>query len=88
MREIGRYDSSLQMFIQDSKVRMKTLLFHRWVAENNRRTLSLPGGEFALALTITTGLPVDKAVDGAFNFSMIQSHEARLRQRISETGDY
>lgn len=85
-KEIGRYDTETQMFVESPKVKMKTLLFYRWRAENNKRTLSTPGGEFALALTMQTGLPIDKAVDGAFNYAM--SQDTALRRRIAETGDY
>ena len=85
MKELGRYDTDLQMFLEESKPKMRTLLFHRWRAENNNRTLSLPGGEFALALTITTNLPIERAVDGAFNYAMQQD---ALRRRVAETGDY
>ena len=86
MKELGRYDTDLQMFVQEPKVKMKTLLFHRWRAENNNRTFSTPGGEFALALTIETGLPIQRAVDGAFNYANLQ--DRAIRQRIAETGDY
>lgn len=82
MAEIGRYDSELQMFVEEPKVKMKTLLFHRWRAENNRRTFSTPAGEFALALTLETGLPIERAVEGAFVFAMQQD---ALRRRIAAT---
>lgn len=88
MKELGRYDTDLQMFVEEPKVKMKTLLFHRWSAERANRTFSTPAGEFALALTVETGLPIDRAVDGAFAFSAVQSQEARLRQKIADTGDY
>lgn len=85
MKEIGQYDTELQMFVENPKVKMKTLLFNRWLAENKKRTLSTPGGEFALALTVSTGLPIDRAVKGAFVFA---NQQELLRRRIADTGGY
>jgi hypothetical protein len=85
MREVGKYNTDLHLFEEKPKVKMKTLLFHRWRAENNRRTLNIPTGEYALALTVTTGLPIDKAVEGAFVFA---NQQELLRRHVADTGGY
>lgn len=85
MKEIGRYCTETQMFVENPKVKMKTLLFHRWRMENQGRTLSIPTGEYAMALTLVTGLPINQAVEGAFNFA---TQQELVRRRIADTGDY
>ena len=85
MKEVGRYNTELHLFEEKPLLKMKTLLFNRWLAENKGMTLSIPSGEYALALTIVTGLPIEKAVDGAFNYA---SQQELLRRRIASTGDY
>lgn len=56
MREIGRYDSSMQQFVEAPKpVNMAKLIFQRWLVDNNRgehQPVSEPAGEFALAVKI------------------------------------
>lgn len=92
MTELGRFDTDLQMFVDAPQpVRMQSLLFNRWLAENGRfgrLPLSAPSGEYAQDLSVWTGLPINSAVDGAFTLSMMKSKEAMLRKRIAETGDY
>ncbi len=49
-KEIGRYDSSLQMFVEAPReADMSRLYFLRWLAENNKlehRTFGPSSGEF------------------------------------------
>lgn len=76
MKEIGRYDTELQMFVEEPKpLNTKTLILWRKLAESGkfgRKPEGPPAGEIALGVVIKTGLPV----------------EAALRQRIIDTGDY
>lgn len=53
MKEIGRYDTELQMFVETPKpIKTSTLEFLRWLAEKQGRVVSEPCGEFALAAAI------------------------------------
>jgi hypothetical protein len=55
MRGIGRYDTALQMFVQETKEPdIRKLTFLRWLVENNRLEHSVYGpqsGEYAAATT-------------------------------------
>jgi hypothetical protein len=56
MKEIGRFDTDLQMFVEKPQpVRMDRLLFQRWLVDNNRgehQPFSRPAGEFAMAIAV------------------------------------
>lgn len=49
MKELGRYDTELQMFVEKPKpIKLGTLRFIRFIAEREGRTLSAPAGVLAL----------------------------------------
>lgn len=56
MREIGRYDTEMQQFVEAPRpVNMERLLFQRWLVDNGRgehMPYSRPAGDLALAVAI------------------------------------
>lgn len=66
MREIGRYDPDLEMFVETPKpVNTNRLVFERWLVQSGRGEhypASVPCGDLALALVIREGLPIEQAL--------------------------
>ena len=52
MKELGRFCTETQMFVENPAVKTKTLEFNRWLAEKQGKTVSEPLGQFALAIKI------------------------------------
>lgn len=53
MKELGRYDKDLQMFVETPHpVNLGRLRFMRFIAERDGRTVSDPAGDLALAAVI------------------------------------
>lgn len=64
MKELGQYDTSLQMFVEKPRpVNSSKLLFQRYLAETghfDHAPMSAPVGELALAMVVTEGKPIEQ----------------------------
>ena len=81
MREIGRYDTELQMFVESPKpLKRGVLLMWRHIAENSDRLGRFPegkpAGEIALAMVMQTNKPIEQIL------------RETISDRIARTGDY
>lgn len=70
MKEIGRYDTELQMFVEEPKpVKIKHLGMLRFIAEKRAqqegRSIFPPSGELAFALAIKVDDPVEEILSPA-----------------------
>lgn len=65
-KEIGRYDTDLQMFVEPPKpINVSRLLFQRWLAQNGRAEHfpeGPPSGEVAAAIVIKSNKPIEQAI--------------------------
>ena len=70
MKEIGRYDSSLQMFVEKPKdLNLGTLLMWRMRAEKGsagRLPEGRPAGEVAMTMVVLNNLPIERIMDRVF----------------------
>lgn len=80
MKEIGRYDSSLQMFVEKPKnLNSGVLMMWRIRAENGtagRKPEGRPAGEIAMAMVILNKLPIEQIM------------ERKMQQHLAANGDY
>lgn len=92
MRELGRYDSALQMFVEQPRsVDMGRLKFLRWLGERGRlehKIAGAPRGEFLFNLTseeIARHVSIEKrSKQPAFGLSKGEA----LRRHLEQHGDY
>jgi len=70
MKEIGRYDPDLEMFVQAPKpVNGKRLLFERWLCQSGRGEhlpFSRPVGELALTMVVKQNLGIEEILAQAY----------------------
>jgi hypothetical protein len=66
VKELGRFDPDLEMFVEPPKpIKTNRLLFERWLVQNGKGEhfpVSRPTGDLALAMVICEGLPVEDAL--------------------------
>ncbi len=77
------YDENLHQFREHPKPKMNTLEFNRFRADRGdfgHLPFSLPRGDFALAIVMRTGKPIEKY----WNEHILD----RLVDHIARTGDY
>ncbi len=67
-KELGRYDASLQMFVEpERKLNKDVLMMWRTIAETSRRLGRYPEGspcgDIALAMVVQSNEPIEKIMD-------------------------
>lgn len=87
MTEIGRYDTSLQMFVQNSEIDFGRLKFMRWLARHNlleHRPFGSPSGDMVLTVTAKDGReevePKSLTEKGRERYLKIQETQERISQ--------
>lgn len=90
MKEIGRYDSSLQMFVEKPKaLNSGVLMMWRIRAENGtagRKPEGRPAGDIALAMVIQANQPIEKIMDQRMRQHLAAGED--LRKHIANDGSY
>ncbi len=81
-KELGRYDTDLQMFVEKPRISdMNHLRFQRWRAEKQGRTLSIPRGDNVFRLT-------NQEIATLAMQQADATSEQKLRDHIQKSGDY
>lgn len=63
MREMGQFNTELKLFKETlPPVKTETLMFHRWLAEKQNKTVSRPVGDLALAMVIKENKPIEEII--------------------------
>lgn len=75
MKEIGRYDSALQMFVEKPKdLNVGTLMMWRMRAEKGtagRQPEGRPAGDVAMTMVVLNNLPIERIMDRAFKRELV-----------------